>query len=451
MQIMSTYKIRIKDPESKAFSDTARLYRDAVDFYIVLINDNWDVFANQSSKSAVRIAEQLSVVTKNRPSVKHPFSDKFYKFPSYLRRAAIAEAQGKVSSYRANLSNWESSDPKTRGSEPGFPKAGLVYPAMYKGNCFVRVDDYTAKVKVFIRNTWDWVTVHFRKSDADYIIRHCPNRKECVPTLQKRHNKWYLDFAFEEQVSLNTTDIFDQTIVAVDLGINNACTCSVMRSDGTVLGRHFLKLPKEYDSLNRKTSHIKRAQRHGSRCVTNLWKLADSMNHNISVKTASFIEGVARMYDADVIVFEHLDTSGKKRGSKKQRLALWRKVEVQHILTGKAHRLGMRISRICAWGTSRFAYDGSGRVLRGKDSKKTGGSYSICEFQSGKVYNCDLNASYNIGARYFVREILKSLPATDGQHIGAKVPQCAKRSTCTLATLINLNSVLYESSYNYAV
>ena len=49
----------------------------------------------------------------------------------------------------------------------------------------------------------------------------------------------------------------------------------------------------------------------------------------------------------------------------------------------------------------------------------------------------------NIGSRYFVREILKSLLVTERQHIQAKVPGCAKRSTCTLSTLINLNSALY--------
>lgn len=29
-------------------------------------------------------------------------------------------------------------------------------------------------------------------------------------------------------------------------------------------------------------------------------------------------------------------------------------------------------------------------------------------FQNGKQYHCDLNATYNIGARYFIRELLKS-------------------------------------------
>lgn len=266
------------------------------------------------------------------------------------------------------------------------------------------------------------------------------------PVLQKRGKCWYLDFCFEEKAQLSDTGIFNQRIVAVDLGINNCCTCSAMTSDGAVLGRHFLKLPREYDCLKHRTDHIRRAQRHGSRKVPVLWRLADGVNDDIAAKTAAFITGIAVLYQADCVVFEHLDTSGKKRGSRKMKLHLWRCREVQKIVTNKAHRLGVRIATICAWNTSRLAFDGSGRVLRGGQSVKTGGSYSVCEFQTGKVYNCDLNASYNIGARYFVREIGKSIPATEWQRIQAKVPGCAKRSTCTLSTLINLNEELAASA-----
>lgn len=108
--------------------------------------------------------------------------------------------------------------------------------------------------------------------------------------------------------------------------------------------------------------------------------------------------------------------------------------------TNRAHRLGMRISRVCAWGTSALAYDGSGRVLRGKDAGFN--TFEICKFPNGKVYNCDLSASYNIGARYFIRKILKSLDENSRLRIEAKIPQCSKRSTCTFSTLINLNAEL---------
>ena len=79
-----------------------------------------------------------------------------------------------------------------------------------------------------------------------------------------------------------------------------------------------------------------------------LWAKAKGVNLDIAHKTAQFIADVATLYSADVIVFEHLDTQGKKRGSKKQRLHHWRAQTVQRIVTDKAHRDGIRIRRVCA-------------------------------------------------------------------------------------------------------
>ena len=137
---------------------------------------------------------------------------------------------------------------------------------------------------------------------------------------------------------------------------------------------------------------------------------------------------------------EYLDLAGKKRGSKKQRLHLWRAKYVQTMVTDKAHRNMIRTARVCAWNTSRLAFDGSGRVMRGKEADLP--SYSLCRFQTGKQYNCDLNASYNIGSRYYIRELLKTLPATAGQAVTANVPELAHRSQCTLSSLIKLNAAL---------
>ena len=47
----------------------------------------------------LRKMELLTHQTQDNPSPKYSFSEDFYKFPSYYRRAAIAEALGKVSSY----------------------------------------------------------------------------------------------------------------------------------------------------------------------------------------------------------------------------------------------------------------------------------------------------------------------------------------------------------------
>jgi len=67
---------------------------------------------------------------------------------------------------------------------------------------------------------------------------------------------------------------------------------------------------------------------------------------------------------------------------------------------------------------------------------------SLCTFTSGKRYNCDLSASYNIGARYFIRELLKPLPVTTRRLLEAEVPPIAKRTTCTLSTLSGLSAAL---------
>ena len=453
MQIMSSYSVKIKD-FSKVFSKTIDLYRGAVDFYIEVIMREWNEFSAITQQiKAVNLAERYSVVTARRPVVKYDFGKDFYKFPSYLRRAAIAEAFGKVSSYRSNFANWERADKASRGKAPSAPKAGYVFPCLYCDNMYQTMESpYIARVKVFIRNTWDWLTIQLKKSDADYIMRHCfpvsedgqtgalKTRKICPPTLRKRGKECFLDFPVEEKVVLTDTEVKDQTIIAVDLGINNACTLSVMRSDGTIVGREFLSLPAEKDSLEHAIGRIKKAQQHGNLKVPRLWAKVNGINDRIAVLTAQFIADKAVLYNADVIVFEHLDRNGRLHGSKKQRLHLWRSQYVQKMVANKAHRLGMRVSHVCAWGTSRLAYDGSGAVLRGRCAGLK--SYSVCKFSNGKVYNCDLSASYNIGARYFVREITKSLPKTVRLQLQAKVPGACKRSTCTLSTLINLNAVL---------
>lgn len=48
---------------------------------------------------------------------------------------------------------------------------------------------------------------------------------------------------------------------------------------------------------------------------------------------------------------------------------------------------------VFARGTSRWAYDGSGKVSRSKENAQ------LAAFASGKQYNADLNGAYNIAAR----------------------------------------------------
>lgn len=432
MHIYTSYCAKIKH-YNRIFHETVAIYRQAVDYLISVCLDNWDAVTALTGVYRQQYVESLVHGTKQHPYPVYDFDAKFYKFPSYLRRSSIQEAIGKVASYKSNLANWLK---QPVGKQPSEPKAGYTFPAMYRKDMYQQIDMYTAKLKVYIRNTWDWVTVVLRKSDMDYINRRCKDRKQCVPTLQKHGKQWFLVFPFEETVKLADTPVDEQIIAAVDLGINTAATVSIMRADGTILGKHFCKLTKEIDHLQHCVNRVKKAQQHGNYKTPRLWAKLNGVNKDIAVKTANAIIDIAVYYNADTIVFEHLDKKGKLRGKGKQKLKLWRSQEVQSIVANKAHRLGMCVSHVCAWGTSRLAYDGSGKVLRGKEAGFQ--SYELCKFANGKVYNCDLSASYNIGARYFIREILKSLDVKTRLHIEANVPQCSKRSTCTFSTLINL-------------
>ena len=196
MKITFSYKVQIKQP-NHLFDDTVRIYRDAVNFLISVCLDHWnEISALNGMLLQKSYVESIVHQTKEHPAPLYDFDTRFYKFPSYLRRDAIACAIGKVSSYSSNLANWKASDPKTRGAEPGLPKAGFQFPCLYKTAMYDRTSDYECRIKVWIRNTWDWATVSLRKSDIDYIRRYCADRKECAPILQKRGKRWFLRFCF---------------------------------------------------------------------------------------------------------------------------------------------------------------------------------------------------------------------------------------------------------------
>lgn len=246
-----------------------------------------------------------------------------------------------------------------------------------------------------------------------------------------------LRFAFDENVKLSDAPIDKQRVCAVDLGLNTDAVCSIMTADGTILAREFINFPSDKDHLYHVLNRIKKFQRlHGSREAHNFWPYAKRVNDELSKKIAAAIVEFAVLYSADVIAFEHLDFKGKKASSKKQKIQMWRKNGIQRITEHKAHRCGIRISHICAWGSSKLAYDGSGEVKRAQNN------HSLATFTSSKQYNADLNACYNIGARYFIREVTKPMSKKAWSQCKAKVPDIERRTQCTLHSLRQLHAFL---------
>ena len=208
---------------------------------------------------------------------------------------------------------------------------------------------------------------------------------------------------------------------------------------GPSLRQTVLSMPgvgRDEDRLNRRINRKRMYQQAGKKSK-NIYRAITSANQQLSIDTAKAIMDTAVAYDVDCIVFEYLDFTGKKKGRKyRERIHMWRANDVQSRVELQAHRMGMRISRVCAWGTSKYAFDGSGTTNRRSVYHYEHGNkkynYSVCKFQNGKIYNCDLNASYNIGARFFLREYEK----LDG---------CPKLPPVPMRTLDTLLTLLYSS------
>ena len=440
MKLTSSYAIEIRHID-RLFRNTVKIYNDAISFCVKAFDEHWDTlrYLDSGNKDRFAYADALIHSTKSNNARYQEFDIRFHKMPSYLRFSVINTALGYLSSYHSNYDNWEYDG--CRGNPPRLQVHLNKLPTFYKENMYL--DDCegdAVRLKLFVNNDWNWVEVRLKHTDVVSIQRHMAGTKMSVPTLEKKNKKYFLRFAFDEKVELNKTKPKDQVILAVDLGINIDATCSVMNMGGAIFVREFINFAGDKDRLCHTLNKIKKVhQRYGSYNIQKLWRDARFHNDELAKKIARAIVSLAVKYQCNVIVFEHLDIKGKKHGRKKQKLHMWKKNTIQRIVEHKAHQHGIHISRICAWNTSKLAFDGSGEVLRGRDAGFE--TYELCKFSNNKVYNCDLSASYNIGARYFIREIQKSMSARRWSVLLAKVPEAQKRTQCTYHTLLEINKV----------
>ena len=218
---------------------------------------------------------------------------------------------------------------------------------------------------------------------------------------------------------------------------------------GTVLARDFSPFRADTDRMEHIIGRIHKTQTTSGKgqSLSSLYTKLRGLKDNYVRQLARWIVNLAVKSGAHGIVLEHLDVHHRtKKKGLRIKVHHWCAARIRDLIRGMALRAGIRVFTVNAKGTSMYAYDGSGHVKRGRDSDKTNGNYSICEFANGKIYNCDLSASYNIGARYFIREIKKSTPETEWSQLMAKVPELAKRTGWTLHTLRELRSALSEKA-----
>lgn len=383
-----------------------------------------------------RVCDTLIHTARNTVAKYPEFDERFRNMPAGIRRMLISDALGVVSSHVSNHKNWEDADPASRGSEPV-----MGYPGRYELTFYGterdtgKLQEGVIRLKLWNGREWGWYRFRVAPSDAKYIARMSGQRKMLSPTVQKYHGRYRIRFCFTEtRVFGKDADPLGSLVMGVDLGINTAASWCVADSAGTVFAKGVIRLADEEDRLRHAMNRKRQYQQAGkkNRCA---YRWMDAANRELAVRTAGKIIEKAAEYGVDRIVMEYLDVSGRKHGRLKERLHMWRAKDVQARAELQAHRRGMRISRVCAWGTSKYAYDGSGvtdrrSVYAWRHGEKRY-NCSICTFESGKIYNCDLSAAQNIAARYFLREYSK----LEG------CPELPKTPQRTLSTLWELVKV----------
>lgn len=388
---------------------TIDAYRRAVRAISTVFLTHWPEVSQ--AKSKCQAAEALFHATAKRPVVRYPVLDRMLgKMPSYLRRAAIEHAYGAVSSF---LSNWDNfldgeAGGQARPTGARSPRLGLsgVFPSLYGGN-MITYGTKLAAVRIKLLSAdgqWRFsaplaVKGHFKRVDPrastlglspTLILRGAKASLACPAEV--RPPKYLTNKAFAGGA---------HRVCTVDVGINTAATAAIVDSSGTVIARKFLTCGRHNDRRDALAQQVADKQaasgrlQRGERHAVALHRRIQGLSLDAARRLAAELAAFAAAYDARVFVVEDLKGWRPKGPSRAQRRRFHR---FQHralikALALKAQELGARLLEVAARGTSRWAYDGSGKVTRSKENAQ------LATFATGKQYNADLNGALNIAAR----------------------------------------------------
>lgn len=425
-------------------ANTLALYNSALNYVCDVVLKHYDEINELNNLEGRMYLEHLIHNTKNNIA-KYDFDSIYYKLPCYLLRDIESKAIGHIFSYKSNLDNYKkerynkiSNGKKFKKREPSLSKCNLL-PSFYKGNMYKMISDNKIALKIYEDNDWKYEEFKLKKNDLKYINKI--NGKRYNPEIKIIGKKIYIKFTFEiEDLKLQDKELNKRIICGVDLGVNNDATISIMNYEGTILGRHFINTNNK-DLMNHLLNKKRKIQRNSGnyKYLRNLHinNKINSINENIVNHTVNQIIKICLSYGVDVIVFENLRHKFKRaKRSFRARLHRWRKIAIYNKAYEMAHRNGIRVSTVNPNGTSKYAYDGSGLVERDNDN------YSICKFVSGKIYNCDLSASYNIAARYYIRETLKPLDVNSRSELETKASLALSGTKLTYNTFKVLLNVI---------
>lgn len=465
-----THALRVRPAERADVERTVAFYRRIVRLLSGIALTHWPELGALRSNERQMALEALFHVTRENPHPRYARLDAVLgKMPSYLRRAAIHSACGAVNSFLSNYSNWLDDAERDHGNRP--PRLGFanVFPPLYGGNMildgnlprklvadeqpdFVGPPRWTAwtprrraafeakaaqlatppghvRIKLLCADgQWRFsqplkVSGRFKRMRAGF---------ELSPSLVLKGSKVHLACPAELPGRPFIPNKHVQRVLSVDVGINTAATLAVVDRTGTVIARKFLDCGKHNDQRDKlvgeiaerqKRSHGGPGRRLGKGFCRTLYRRIAGLSLQAARELASAILAFAREHGVQALVIEDLKGFRPKGRGRKQRARFHRfqhRMMVKYLAFG-AQEHGLRLLEVFARGTSRYAFDGSGKLKR--DRKNAANA----TFANGKRFNADLNATYNIAARgwaLLLKIAVKPAPGADsatGKSSGAEV------------------------------
>lgn len=431
--IIRTERWALKSSEEQRMhaAMTLNVYRDYVRALIGVVYTHWPAISGAKSRCAA--VEALMHPTKDRPEVRYQyFRRRFHRFPSYLRRAAIEAACGAVESFISRYGAWCESD--RRREPPRLAVDNALNPPLYRGQC-VRFDERygSAEIKLWNGREWAWSRFAITSKRKRHLL---PGATIKSPQLLMRRGHIVLGVPIELPRARRKSG----PALAVDLGLNTAAVLALVAADGTVTARRFVRCAADNARRDKGLARLSKAARKTGKLdkgfACHLYRKARNRNRQAALTVARTIIRAAHELGAGVIVFENLKgfrpRGGRRRSGLRARFHGWLHRMIVQRVQDLAEEAGLGISFVNPAGTSKYAFDGSGEVKRDKANA------SLCTFASGKRYNTDLNAAYNIGARYWVRKLRGG---NDPQAVAGKCSRPAPRIPVTLSTLWALTRV----------
>lgn len=391
-------------------------YRKVVRLLSTVIQTHWPTLAAAPSKCMA--VEALCHPTARRPVVRYPMVARILgQMPSYLRRAAIEAAYGAVSSYLSNYANWLDKTPvvrpatasgkkrapladneRERGGQP--PRLGFshVYPSLYGGNMITEGAGLkTVRIKLLGADGQWRFTEPLRLRGK---LKRLPHRLDLSPSLVLKGEKAMLICPVTvSKISYPKKQDVGR-VCAVDVGINTAATAVIVDKTGTVIARTFLGTARhdgQRDDLHGRIAAKQSATngKAGQGFCRALYRRIAGLSLDAARQLSTQLVDFARAHQAQAFVFEALK-GWKPKGHGKEQRKRFHRFQHRALLKAvalRAEELRMWLLEVFAGGTSRWAYDGSGKVVRDVNNAQ------LATFVSGKQYDADLNGAQNIAAR----------------------------------------------------